>query len=48
MKKIWNYYTDNFGLTIFHPQYFMNKFNNQSVELVKSYSINKDVIDFGC
>lgn len=48
MKKLWNYYTDKLGLTILHPQYFMNSYNREGVNLAKKYSKNKDIIDFGC
>lgn len=48
MKKSWNYFTDKFGLTIFHPQYFINKYNKEGIDLAKKYSNNKDIIDFGC
>lgn len=48
MKELWNKYTDKFGLTIFHPQYFMNKYNREAINLAKKYSKNKDIIDFGC
>lgn len=48
MKKAWNYYTDKFGLTIFHPQYFINKYNRIGINIAKRFSKNKDVVDFGC
>lgn len=48
MKKYWNYFTDIFGLTFFHPQYFMNKYNFEGLKLARMYSKNKSIIDFGC
>lgn len=48
MKNIWNIFTDKFGLTILHPQYFMNKYNREAIEHTKKMSKNKSVVDFGC
>lgn len=48
MKNIWNIFTDNFGLTIFHPQFFMNKYNREAIERTKKVSRNKAIVDFGC
>lgn len=48
MKKYWNKYTDYLGLTILHPQYFINCFNKDAIETAKRFSAGKDIIDFGC
>lgn len=48
MKNLWNIFTDKFGLTILHPQYFMNKYNHLAIEQAKKISKNKTIVDFGC
>lgn len=50
-NKLWNTYTDYFGLTIFHPQYIINRWKEDSVLLGLKYAQkvkNPTLIDIGC
>lgn len=47
MKKAWEYFTDKFGSTIFHPQFIMNSYKEQAIEKIKKYGKGK-LVDIGC
>ena len=47
MKRIWNKFTDIFGLTIFHPQFLMLNFNNEAVVAAQKYA-HGQLVDIGC
>lgn len=51
MKKIWNLFTDKLGNTILHPQFIINNFKDEAVDLAIT-QIKKlkspNVIDIGC
>ena len=47
MKKVWEFFTDKFGKTIFHPQFIMNTYKEVAIEKVKKYGKGK-LVDIGC
>lgn len=47
MKKVWEYFTDKFGRTIFHPQFIMNSYKWEAIEKIKKYGKGR-LIDIGC
>ena len=48
MKKLWTYYSDLLGRTIFHPQYLMNISNYEIVRVIEDLKVNKGkLIDIG-
>lgn len=48
MKNLWNIFTDKLGLTVLHPQYYMNKYNRFAIKQIKNFSKDKTIVDFGC
>jgi SAM-dependent methyltransferase len=46
-KSLWDLFSDHFGRTIFHPQFFAKKFAWQAVELAQKESKGV-LLDIGC
>ena len=47
LKNLWDIFTDKYSLSIFHPQYFVKRYENSGVKLAEIYA-KGIVVDIGC